>query len=458
MTVEPDLSVSLNKKMKSATRDGSKWTVIWTITGTSKNQTSDTIALVDTLPEGYSYVRNNANYNYNNGTFTVPANKDFNFEITTTTSSLKDEKENKICFEKICDTEKTPKIAIEKTPETTDISKMGQEVKWKITVKTLNAQPITNFQITDTLPEGLAFKSITSDKFSASQISTKEENKSLIVSVNGTLNGNSTATFTLTTTVTKAEASYKNTACLEGSELCDDGEITTKFAPKLNIQKYFVLDANGSNQSKKHTAVKKDETVYYKIEFKNEGEKDATVKVEDIFPANLTNTGIDTFVLDGETKDKSELSSFTLKEKGNGYIITHGTTTSENRSSTTNTGRITKLDDNGNTPSNCQKNDCYFEDTVTYTVDMHPKLWIEKGILKEGNFYTGMQTSLEYKGGDEIEFRVNFGNSGDIEIENLRFEDVLENLEFLDRKVTYEEHLYIDGTEINKSDPFTLED
>ena len=58
----------IHKSFKSATWYGSKWTVIWTITGTSKNQTSDTIALVDTLPAEYTYISNSAKYSYNNGT------------------------------------------------------------------------------------------------------------------------------------------------------------------------------------------------------------------------------------------------------------------------------------------------------------------------------------------------------------------------------------------------------
>ena len=295
----------IHKTQKSATRDGSKWKwlVVWTITGSSKNQASNTITLVDTFPAGYTYISNSdsANYSYSDGKIRVPANQAFNFDIIPSTTEIKqnDTAINKICVEgkDICDEEIVPSLEIKKSPITTQVSELGQEVDWKIEV-TAHNQPVTDFEIKDILPEALTYDESVSISPNTLNI-TKEGDKNLTFKVKGTLAKESTATITIKTKVNQAFSEIKNVACLEGTSLCGTGILTGDFQANLWIKKVFNL--NGT-MTKDRPTFHVNDKVNYVISFGNSGNVAVTgVSVKDFLPKNLKDTTISNISYNGNT-------------------------------------------------------------------------------------------------------------------------------------------------------------
>ena len=174
------------------------------------------------------------------------------------------------------------------------ITKVWQELVWEIEV-TATGGDVKNVEITDKLPLVLEYVSYTSTlpswvTIAKDQPTFSDDKKTVHWETKWTLKSWESIVLKV---VTKAVAmprttdNYKNVACAKAEWLDEDCKDVPIWTPNLRIKKYF-SDAEWNNKSKETKTVKIWDTIWYRIDFGNNGNADATItSIKDFLPKNV---------------------------------------------------------------------------------------------------------------------------------------------------------------------------
>ena len=174
------------------------------------------------------------------------------------------------------------------------ITKVWQELVWEIEV-TATGGDVKNVEITDKLPLVLEYVSYTSTlpswvTIAKDQPTFSDDKKTVHWETKWTLKSWESIVLKVVTkavAMPKTTDNYKNVACAKAEWLDEDCKDVPIWTPNLRIKKYF-SDAEWNNKSKETKTVKIWDTIWYRIDFGNSGNAEATItSIKDFLPKNV---------------------------------------------------------------------------------------------------------------------------------------------------------------------------